>query len=105
MVSETYLRRVTHLVFFVGLIFLFTCTFSAYTHTDAHHAGPPQCMSGDNGGGLLGDKFQRLPTLTVRHELSADVLQVKRADLPQQEALPSRDDLWQSLFSRSPPQA
>ena len=105
MVSQTYLRRLKHLVFFVGLIFLFTCTFSTYAHVAAHHAGPPHSMSGDNDGSLLGDKFQRLPTLTIRHELSADALQAERADLPQQEALPSRDDLWQSLFSRSPPQA
>jgi hypothetical protein len=104
MASQTYLRRLKHLVFFVGLVFLFTCILSTYAHAQAHNAaGTCQGMSEDGYGCLWSDKFQSLPAITTPHELSGDV-PVERAPLPQHEA-PSSQDVWKPFLSRSPPQA
>ena len=104
MASQTYLRRLKHLVFFVGLVFLFTCTLSIYAHAETHHAaGSCQGMSVDKDSCLWSDKFQSLPAITTPHEPSGDV-PVARAPLPRHEA-PSSQDVWKPFLSRSPPQA
>lgn len=103
MVSEPHPRWLRPFVIFVGLIFLFACASSTYTYAEAHHT-TGLCQGVSKDGYSWPEKFQGLPALITPHEPAGSDVYVEKVSLPQQEAPPSHD-LWDSLFSHSPPHA